>query len=377
MMRTLQRFNMVVDIKLVLVMDGIGEICTNILNLHGIQTIRRPNILRKDLLNDLYTYDAIVVRPDAEVTREILAAAFRLKVVALASPGCGKIDVEAASNRGISVINAPNSTVISACELICGLLLAVAKQMRPARNAFSKGIWNYGSFIGNDVKGRTVAIIGCGRVGKKVASRMTAFGMKVVGFDPLLAVTHHNGFCTMIKDLNEIWPIADYIVLLGDYVLYSIIGYDPFATEEQCKQFFLSKMTPEERPEFHQWLNIHSALLEPNRNFINADILRRCKTGVKIINVGRGGLINESDLLDALNSGQVGGAAIDVLEGQQSDPVTLTLIDHPLVIATPHIATSTADVSVHAAKEIAEQIINLVKPGTYSTMLSEINKIYD
>ncbi|XP_045542064.1 D-3-phosphoglycerate dehydrogenase [Papilio machaon] len=296
---------MVVDIKLVLVLDGIGESCTNILNFHGIQTISRPDILRKDLLNDLYAYDAIVVRPDTLVTKEIVAAAFRLKVVALASPGYGQIDVEAASHRGVSVINAPNSNVISACELICGLLLAVAKHMRPARTAFSKGLWNYGSFKGTELKDRTVAIIGCGRVGKGVASRMSAFGMKVVGFDPLLAATHNNEFCTMIMDLNEIWPIADYIVLLGDYVLYSIIGFDPFATEEQCEQYYISKMTQEEQPAFQQWLDIHSPLLQPTRNFINADVIRRCKTGVKIINVGRGGLINERDLLDALNSGQV------------------------------------------------------------------------
>ncbi|KPJ09016.1 D-3-phosphoglycerate dehydrogenase [Papilio machaon] len=366
---------MVVDIKLVLVLDGIGESCTNILNFHGIQTISRPDILRKDLLNDLYAYDAIVVRPDTLVTKEIVAAAFRLKVVALASPGYGQIDVEAASHRGVSVIkyilectfSAPNSTVISACELICGLLLAVAKHMRPARTAFSKGLWNYGSFKGTELKDRTVAIIGCGRVGKGVASRMSAFGMKIIGFDP-------------------------------------------FATQEQCEQYYISKMTQEEQPAFQQWLDIHSPLLQPTRNFINADVIRRCKTGVKIINVGRGGLINERDLLDALNSGQitsdstewdkekgmirkrrgekrkakegltscqVGGAAIDVYEGRQKDPVTLSLIEHPSVIATPHIATSTTDVPVHAAKEIAEQIVNLVKPGTYSTMLSELNKIYD
>ncbi|XP_013179033.1 PREDICTED: D-3-phosphoglycerate dehydrogenase-like [Papilio xuthus] len=365
---------MVVDIKWALVLDGIGESCTNILNLLGIQTICRPNIIREYLLNDLYAYDAIVVRPDTLITKEILAAAFRLKIVALASPGCGQIDMEAASNRGISVINAPNSTVISACELICGLLLAVAKHMRPARTAFSKGLWSNGSFKGNELKDRTVAIIGCGRVGKGVASRMSGFGMKVVGFDPLLSVTHNNGSCTMIKDINEIWPIADYIVLLGDYVLYSMIGFDPFATQEQCEQYFISKMTPEEQPAFQQWLDINYNFFV---DFINADVLGRCKTGVKIINVGRGGLINERDLLDALNSGQVGGAAIDVFEGCQKDPVTLSLIEHPSVIATPHIATSTTDVPVHAAKEISEQIVNLVKPGTYSTMLSELNKIYD
>ncbi|CAH2035468.1 unnamed protein product, partial [Iphiclides podalirius] len=321
------------DIKSVLVVDGVGANCTEILNSHGIQVTNKAKISKEDLLKEVANYDALVVRSASQVTKEVLQAGSKLKVVGRAGAGVDNIDVKAAGDRGIGVINAPGANALSACELTCGLTMALARHVVPAATALRAGRWDRALYTGTELNGRTLAILGLGRVGREVAVRMHAFGMKIIGYDPFVTAAQCAEFHATKMELDEIWPLADYITL-------------------------------------------HTPLIESTRNFINADVLKRCKKGIKIINVGRGGLINERDFLDALNSGHVGGAALDVFEQEPpTDPLTLEIIQHPAVVATPHLGASTKEAQVRVGQEIAEQLVNLVKPGTYATPLAEVTRV--
>ncbi|XP_068620762.1 D-3-phosphoglycerate dehydrogenase [Battus philenor] len=321
------------DIKSVLVVDGVGENCTKILNAHGISVTNKAKITRDELLKEIPEYDALVVRSASKVTKEVLEAGKKLKVVGRAGAGVDNIDVGAAGSNGIGVINAPGANALSACELTCALTMALARHVVPAATALRGGRWDRALYTGTELNGRTLAILGLGRVGREVAVRMHAFGMKIVGFDPFVTAKQCAEFHATKMELEEIWPVADYITL-------------------------------------------HTPLIESTRNFINSNVLKKCKKGVKIINVGRGGLINERDLLEALNSGQVGGTALDVFEQEPpTDPLTLEIIQHPAVIATPHLGASTKEAQVRVGQEIAEQLVNLVKPGSYATPLAEVTQV--
>ncbi|XP_026731122.1 D-3-phosphoglycerate dehydrogenase [Trichoplusia ni] len=324
---------MVLDIKSALVVDGVGANCTEILNSHGISVVNQAKISKEELLREIPKYDALVVRSASQVTKEVLEAGKNLKVVGRAGAGVDNIDVIAAGQRGIAVINAPGANALSACELTCSLILNMARHVVPAATALRGGRWDRALYTGTELNGKTLAILGLGRVGREVAIRMHTFGMKIIGYDPFVTAEQCNSFNATKMELEQIWPLADYITL-------------------------------------------HTPLIESTKNFINAKVMGQCKKGVKIVNVGRGGLIQERDLLDALNSGQVGGAALDVFEQEPpTDPVTLEIIQHKAVIATPHLGASTKEAQVRVGQEIAEQFVNLVKPGTYNTPLAEVTRV--
>ncbi|KAJ8737384.1 hypothetical protein PYW07_000655 [Mythimna separata] len=321
------------DIKSVLVVDGVGANCTEILTAHGISVVNQAKITKQELLNEIPKYDALVVRSASQVTKEVLEAGKNLKVVARAGAGVDNIDVKTAGERGVGVINAPGANALSACELTCSLILNLSRHVVPAAAELRAGRWARANYTGTELNGKTLAVLGLGRVGREVAVRMHAFGMKIIGFDPFVTAEDCASFHATKMELEQIWPLADYITL-------------------------------------------HTPLIESTKNFINASVLGQCKKGIKIVNVGRGGLIKERDLLDALNSGQVGGAALDVFEQEPpTDPLTLEIIQHKAVIATPHLGASTKEAQVRVGSEIAEQLVNLVKPGTFRTPLAEVTRV--
>lgn len=321
------------DIKSVLIVDGVGANCAEILNSNDISVTTKPKITKEELLEEIPKHDALVVRSATQVTKEVLEAGTKLKVVGRAGAGVDNIDVNAAGAKGIGVINAPGANALSACELTCGLVLSLARHVVPAAAALRAGRWDRALYTGSEVHGKTLAILGLGRVGREVATRMHAFGMTIIGYDPFVTAEQCKQFHAIKMELDEIWPLADYITL-------------------------------------------HTPLIESTKNFINANVLKQCKRGVKIINVGRGGLINERDLFDALNARQVSGVALDVFEQEPpTDSLTLEIIQHPAVIATPHLGASTKEAQIRVGQEIAEQLVNLNKPGTYSTQLAEVTRV--
>ncbi|XP_041987809.1 D-3-phosphoglycerate dehydrogenase [Aricia agestis] len=323
-----------VNIKSVLIVDGVGANCEEILKAHGIKVTAIPKISKEELIKEIPTHEALVVRSASKVTAEVLAAGRRLRVVGRAGAGCDNIDIDAAQERGIAVINAPGANAMSACELTCGLAVALARHVVAAGSALRAGRWERAQHTGTELYGKTLAVLGLGRVGREVAKRMHAFGMKVIGFDPYVSAAQCAEFHTEKKDkLQEIWPLADYITL-------------------------------------------HMPLMDSTKNFINTRSLSQCKKGVKIINVGRGGLIDEKEFLEALKSGQVGGAALDVFEQEPpTNPLTLEIIQHPTVLATPHLGASTKEAQVRVGQEIAEQLVNIAKPNTFAVPLAEVTRV--
>ncbi|KAL7742007.1 hypothetical protein ACLKA6_018262 [Drosophila palustris] len=282
----------------------------------------------------LQNFDAAIVRSDTKITAEVLAAgAGSLKVVGRAGAGVDNIDVAAATSHNVVVLNTPGGNSISACELTCILIGAMARHVVPAGQSMKEGRWDRKLYSGSELYGKTLAVLGLGRIGREVAIRMKTWGMRVIGYDPITTEAEAKAAGIEKMSLEEIWPLADYIT-------------------------------------------VHTPLIPATRNLICAETLEKCKQGVKVVNVARGGIIDERAVLDALNSGKCAGAAFDVFpEEPPKSEVTKALINHPKVVATPHLGASTSEAQVRVAVEVAEQFIALNGTSSkYTTYLGVINK---
>src|SRR5882762_1328512 len=253
------------------------------------------------------------------VTRELLGTATALRVVGRAGVGVDNIDVPAATARGIVVMNAPDGNTITTAEHTVALLIALARRVPQANTSLKSGRWDRKSFIGVELQGKTLGVIGMGRIGKTVASRARAFGMKIVAFDPFIAPEQARDLEIELAPLEELFASADFIT-------------------------------------------IHTPLTAETRGVIGRDAFARMKQGVRIINCARGGLVDESALYDAIKSGTVAGAALDVFAQEPPAP------DHPLllldeVIATPHLGASTAEAQEGVAFTVAEQMRDYLLSG--------------
>jgi D-3-phosphoglycerate dehydrogenase len=299
----------------ILITDGLDETGQAILRASA-KVDNRAGISSADLLRAVPEYDALIVRGRTKVTAPVFEAGTRLKVVGRAGVGVDNIDLEAAKSRGVTVVNAPTSTTVAVAELTFGLLLALAREFPRADAAMKEGKWLKKEFEGVELSGKTLGIIGAGRIGMEVAERAQAFGMNVVAYDPLVS--------------------ADEILKRG---------VEPAALDElyDCADF----------------ISLHLPLTVQTRDMVGALAFSQMKDGVRIVCAARGGIINESALLDALNSGKVAGAALDVFE---KEPPGLTeTVSHPRVIATPHIGAQTAEAQIRAANDIAEEVLNALQ----------------
>lgn len=265
-----------------------------------------------ELTSLIAEYDALIVRGQSRVTAAVLDAAPRLRVVGRAGVGVDNIDLEAAKKHNITVVNAPSSTTVAVAELALGLLLAIAREIPRGDAGMKQGQWLKKEFEGVELNGKTLGIIGYGRIGTEVGKRAAAFGMNVVTYDPNVSeheLEHGNAEPVSLQDLFA-W--SDFISL-------------------------------------HLPLNVQT------RDLIGPLAFSQMKDGVRIVSTARGGIIDESALLNALNSGKVAGAALDVFE---KEPPGLTeLVSHPRVIATPHIGAQTAEAQSRAAEDIAGEVL--------------------
>ncbi|XP_050302169.1 D-3-phosphoglycerate dehydrogenase [Anthonomus grandis grandis] len=305
------------DIKKVLVADAVDDACIQLLKKYSIDVDCKYKLPKDALIEEIKNYDAVVVRSDTKITADVIKAGQKLKVIGRAGAGVDNIDVKAATENNVVVLNTPGGNAISACELTCSLITNLARNVTPASASLKAGRWDRKLYSGHELSGKTLAIIGLGRIGKEVATRMQAWGMETIGFDPIVSAEEAKKFNVEYLQLEQLWPRADYIT-------------------------------------------VHTPLIPATRNLISAKTLASCKKGVRIINVARGGIVNEKDLLEAIKSGQCGGAGIDVFEQEPpTDPITLELIAHDKVVATPHLGASTTEAQIRVAVEVAEQIIAL------------------
>lgn len=324
----------VIDIRNVLVCDAVDESCVALLKENGINVDYKLKLPREQLVLEVKNYDAVIVRSDTKITADILdAGTGKLKAVGRAGAGVDNIDIAAATKNNILVLNTPGGNSISACELTCILLGALARPVCAAAESMKQGRWDRKLYSGTELHGKTLAVLGLGRIGLEVAKRMTTWGMTVIGFDPI--TTEENARAAGVRklELEEIWPLADYIT-------------------------------------------VHTPLIPSTRNLISAETLAKCRKGVKVVNVARGGIIDEAAILSALDSGQCAGAAFDVYQEEPpKDEITKKLIQHPKVVATPHLGASTSEAQVKVAVEVAEQFIALTgRSKTYTTYFGVVNQ---
>lgn len=261
-------------------------------------------------------YDAILVRSRTQVTRQIIEAGRNLKLIARAGVGVDNVDIEAATERSILVINAPNGNTVSACELTCGHLLSISRKIYPAAKTLKDGVWNRKDFVGCEVADKTLGIVGLGRIGREVGTRMKAFQMKVIGYDPVTPREVVEPLGIEFVSLDEIWKRSDYITF-------------------------------------------HVPLLPETRHLLDRSTLAKCKDGVMIVNCARGGVVDEAALLEALNSRKVSEAGLDVFEVEP--PINEELLRHPHCLVTPHLGASTQDGQRRVGEEIVDEIIKLTK----------------
>jgi D-3-phosphoglycerate dehydrogenase len=278
------------------------------------RTGRSPDQLAADLADA----DALVVRSATKVTAAIIEAAPRLRAIARAGTGVDNVDVSAASARGIVVMNAPGANSISVAELALGLMLALARHLPAADAAMKQGKWEKKKFLGEEVRGKTLGLVGLGRIGQEVARRAAAFGTRIVAHDPFISEQ-------VARDLNVELVSMDDLFARADYV------------------------------------SLHMPSTAQTRHLINAERLARAKKGIRIINTARGDLVDESALADAIESGQVAGAALDVFAKEPTVDQRLQML--PQVIATPHIAASTREGQELVGVETAAALRDFLKDG--------------
>lgn len=279
-----------------------------------IQVDVRMDIQRDELLKVIGDYDAIVVRSVTKVNEELYEKATNLKVVGRAGNGVDNIEMAGATKRGIIVVNTPESNIVSAAEHTIGLLLSSSRNIVPAGKILESGKWARKELTGTEMFGKTLGIIGLGRIGSLVTKRMQAFGMKVIAYDPYIADSR-----------------------------FEMLGVDKCATLEELLR----------RSDV---ITIHTPKTDETVNIINDKEFALCKKGVRIVNCARGGLINEDALVRAIDAGIVASAGVDVLMGEPK-PVS-PLIKVPQCVVTPHLGAETFEAQVNVGVAVAEEVIS-------------------
>jgi D-3-phosphoglycerate dehydrogenase len=305
----------------VLVCDGLEKTGVDILRAaSGIEVDERPSISADELAQIIADYDALIVRSKTKVTADLIERASMLRVVGRAGTGIDNIDVAAATNRGVVVMNAAAGNTVTTAEHTWAMLMALARQIPQAVASTKAGRWEKNRFLGVELMGKTLGIIGLGRIGSAVAERARAFGMNILAYDPYFTPEAAREMGVEMLTLDEIFPRADFIT-------------------------------------------VHTPLTEQTRGIINSDAIEKMKPGVRLINCARGGLIDERALADALSSGKVAGAALDVFD-QEPTPADNPLLAFDQIIATPHLGASTTEAQLGVATMIAEQVLDYLNHKT-------------
>jgi len=283
-------------------------------------TVLKQKTPEAELLPLVKEANAIVVRSETKITKKVIEAAPNLKVVGRAGVGVDNVDVDFATEHGIVVMNTPSGNTISTAELTFSMLMSLARKIPQANMSMKAGLWNRKEFSGTELHGKTLGILGMGRIGSEVAKRALAFGMHVLAYDPYLSLARAKALQVDLKEkVEEVYHDADFVT-------------------------------------------VHMPSTQETKGMVNAAAFAKMKKGVRILNCARGGIVNEADLYAAIKSGQVGGAALDVYE-VEPPPAQFQLRDLPQVIMTPHLGASTAEAQENVGIEVAEAITDFLLQG--------------
>ncbi|XP_058394905.1 D-3-phosphoglycerate dehydrogenase [Diceros bicornis minor] len=304
------------NLRKVLISDSLDPCCRKILQDGGLQVVEKQNLSKEELIAELQDCEGLIVRSATKVTADVINAAEKLQVVGRAGTGVDNVDLEAATRKGILVMNTPNGNSLSAAELTCGMIMCLARQIPQATASMKDGKWDRKKFMGTELNGKILGILGLGRIGREVATRMQSFGMKTIGYDPIISPEASASFGVQQLPLEEIWPLCDFIT-------------------------------------------VHTPLLPSTTGLLNDSTFAQCKKGVRVVNCARGGIVDEGALLRALQSGRCAGAALDVFT--EEPPRDRALVDHENVISCPHLGASTKEAQSRCGEEIAVQFVDMVK----------------
>lgn len=303
----------------VLISDNISNKCLDILKSAGLTVDVKVGLKPDELKECIGDYHGLVIRSATKVTAEIIDAAANLKVIGRAGSGLDNVDRAAATKKGIVVMNTPGGNTITTAEHTIAHIFSLARLIPQANSSMKAGKWEKKKFMGVELFNKTLGIIGIGNIGSQVAKRMLAFGM-------------------------------------------NILAYDPFLNDDKAEALGVEKVDLQVLFKRSDFITIHTPLTPETKHLINKSTLEIMKDGVRIINCARGGIINESDLYDALVSGKVAGAALDVFEKEPPENSPLLNLDN--VICTPHLGASTKEAQENVAVAVAEQIVDYLIHGT-------------
>ena len=311
----------------VLVPDNVHPSALDVLNAaEGLNIVAPGQMKRDELLAALPDADALIIRSASKIDAEALAAAGKLRMIARAGVGVDNVDIPVATERGIVIMNTPDGNTISTAEMTFGLMLALARQIPQAHATMLAGKWDRKSFSGVELRGKTLGVVGFGRIGRAVAKRAIAFEMSVIAYDPYIPADVAADLGVELVDLDTIYARSDFI-------------------------------------------SLHAVLTDETRDMVNKDTIARMKDGVRIVDAARGALIHEADLAEALKSGKVAGAALDVYP-TEPPPADDPLIGLPNVVHTPHLAASTEDAQIVVAVDAAKLIVEALATGKYNNVVN-------
>lgn len=301
----------------VLITDPLSDLgIQKLLQAEDVEVVRKTDLSPEQLLLEIEDADALLVRSQTKVTAEVLEKARKLKVVGRAGVGVDNIDINAATKKGIIVVNAPDGNTISTAEHTFAMMIALARNIPQAYRSTIQGEWKRKQFVGVELKGKTLSIIGLGRIGSELSKRAKAFHMNVIAFDPYLS-------------------------------------------EERAKKLGVKKASFEEAIATGDFITVHTPLTKDTRHLINRDVFAQMKPGVRILNCARGGIIDEDALYEAIQSGHVAGAALDVFETEP--PGNHRLFTLPQVTATPHLGASTVEAQENVAIDVSEEVLHILR----------------
>ena len=309
----------------VLISDKLAPEAVEIFKERGVEVDFRPGLSAEELLEIIGDYEGLAIRSATKVTPEVLAKASKLRAIGRAGIGVDNVDVPAATKAGVVVMNTPFGNSVTTAEHAITMMLSLARQIPQAHMSTIAGKWEKSKFLGTEISGKRLGLIGCGNIGAIVADRAQGLKMRVMGFDP-------------------------------------------FLTPERAKKLGIEKVELNELLEKADFITLHTPLTDSTRNIISADALQKTKKGVRIINCARGGLIDEVALCAALHSGHVAGAALDVFAEEPARENIL--FEAPNLIATPHLGASTVEAQEKVALQVAEQLSDYLVTGAVTNALN-------
>ncbi len=302
----------------IVVSDDLPESALDILRSEGWEVDARSGRKPEDLAKDLADADALIVRSATKVTKDLLAAAPKLRIIGRAGSGVDNIDMPSASGKGVLVVNAPGANSIAVAEQALALMLSLARSVPAADQAMKAGKWEKKKFMGTELRNKVLGVAGLGRIGQEVAFRAKSFGMSIIAYDPYISADVAASLGIELKSLDDLCASADYLTL-------------------------------------------HMPSTAETKNSFNDERFAKCKKGIRIINTARGDLIDEAALVRAIESGIVGGAGLDVF--QKEPPVEWTLPQLAKVVATPHLAASTEEAQEQVGLDTANAVRDYLAKG--------------